>query len=240
MLNTSAGAAARILAAAGAAGPACGASAAASGLAALSTASSGRLAAATGSHSPAANRAEAGACRCSSGSGCAACRAPGGASPSGARPTPTGATGASSSASTSSSRGSHVILGTGPRLGVATRGGSGLAAALAGLAASPSPLAATAAGLLSPSSMLQPGSTSSSSWGAARCVHAPAAASPPPDGASTDQLSLAALAAGLWEELSGGRDEGLTPAAIVAALDRHIVGQVRVRVWEVARTSVCG
>jgi ATP-dependent HslUV protease ATP-binding subunit HslU len=37
-------------------------------------------------------------------------------------------------------------------------------------------------------------------------------------------MSLAALAAGLWEDAREGRED-LTPAAIVAALDRHIVGQ---------------
>ncbi|GLI62429.1 hypothetical protein VaNZ11_005048 [Volvox africanus] len=60
------------------------------------------------------------------------------------------------------------------------------------------------------------------SYGSIRGLQAAAAASPP--GSEPESLTLAALAAGLWDD---GRDgqEGLTPAAIVAALDRHIVGQ---------------
>ncbi|KAG2437259.1 hypothetical protein HXX76_005920 [Chlamydomonas incerta] len=245
MLNNSVGTAARMLAAAGAAGPACGVSTAATGLAALSAAA-GRLSAAA-SHSPAGAAGAAGVCRrCGSGSGCscaASSRASSSAAaPPGAQPalqlalaasapsdaanscTSSGTSsssplsGASPLSGTSSSRGArsaHAAAGPGLRLGAAR--GSGLAA-LAGRTAAPSPAAAA---------LLQPGS----GWGAAataaaaRCVHAPAAASPPSDGAASDQLSLAALAAGLWEEMAGGREEGLTPAAIVAALDRHIVGQ---------------
>ncbi|EFJ44200.1 hypothetical protein VOLCADRAFT_95623 [Volvox carteri f. nagariensis] len=55
-----------------------------------------------------------------------------------------------------------------------------------------------------------------------RGLQAAAAARPP--GADLESLSLAALAAGLWEDSRDGR-EGLTPAAIVAALDKYIVGQ---------------
>ncbi|GIL69967.1 hypothetical protein Vretimale_10038 [Volvox reticuliferus] len=58
--------------------------------------------------------------------------------------------------------------------------------------------------------------------GSFRELQAAAAASPP--GSDSESLSLAALAAGLWDDGRDGR-EGLTPTAIVAALDRHIVGQ---------------
>ncbi|GIL59098.1 hypothetical protein Vafri_14052 [Volvox africanus] len=59
-------------------------------------------------------------------------------------------------------------------------------------------------------------------FGSFRGLQAAAAASPP--GSDPESLTLAALAAGLWDDGRDGR-EGLTPAAIVAALDRHIVGQ---------------
>ncbi|GLC56041.1 hypothetical protein PLESTB_001058200 [Pleodorina starrii] len=59
-----------------------------------------------------------------------------------------------------------------------------------------------------------------------RGLQTAAAASPPgSDPSSLEPLSLAALAAGLWDEAGGGGRDGLTPSAIVAALDRHIVGQ---------------
>ncbi|KAG2439719.1 hypothetical protein HYH02_010598 [Chlamydomonas schloesseri] len=182
---------------------------------------------------------------CGSSCSCASCRASGAGKSLSSTHTPLSLPAHQASSSSSSSSSSSRQRATGsraPRLGLPCSGGGsggGGMASLAGRAASPRPSAtaasATAAGRLQPSSaLLQPGSGSGStawgsSWGAVRCAHATAAASPPPDGAaggsSSDQLSLAALAAGLWEEVAGGREEGLTPAAIVAALDRHIVGQ---------------
>ncbi|GFR47598.1 hypothetical protein Agub_g9333, partial [Astrephomene gubernaculifera] len=78
-----------------------------------------------------------------------------------------------------------------------------------------------------PSSLIHPPASSSiapsiHAHHGSRTLQTAAAASPPGTDPSLD--SLAALAAGLLDEGSAGR-EGLTPAAIVTALDRHIVGQ---------------